>query len=147
MNALNRVIVVVFYAAFAVLGLVLAGEGRFLCLGVCGTGAAAGFFFVGWLRKAIGAPRPYQVTGIAPAIGRDGENDSFPSRHAFCAALISLCWGVAGFPAVCAVLLALTALLAFLRVQGGVHYAKDVIAGAALALPFAGLMAILLLVL
>ena len=66
---------------------------------------------------------------IDPLIPREKQGDSLPSRHVFSATVISLvAWQVA-WP-VGLTLLVLTVLLAVARVIGGVHYPRDVIAGA-----------------
>lgn len=144
MESANRLIVWVFYAAFALLGICLAAQGRFFALAVCYGVAAAGFLAVTALRRAIGAPRPYQNGGAPARIAREGESDSFPSRHCFSAFLIALLWGAVGYPAASACLLAFAALLALLRVRGGVHYPRDVAGALAFAVVFAGIALLLL---
>ena len=136
MEIANRAIVLVFYAAFGLLGIVLVAGGRFFALGTCYGVAAVGFAVVTLLRKVVASPRPYQADGAVPRIAREGENDSFPSRHCFSACLIALMWGVAGYPVVCLGLLALAVALGALRVRGGVHYPKDVAGAFALAVLF-----------
>ncbi len=137
MESANRIIVWVFYAAFGLLGIVLAAGGRLIALAVCYGVAAIGFASVTVMRKAIAAPRPYQDGGQAPRIVREGEDDSFPSRHCFSAFLIASLWGVAGYPVVCSTLLILAVALGVLRVRGGVHYPKDVAGAFAMAILFA----------
>ena len=73
MESANRIIVWVFYAAFGLLGIVLAAGGRFIALAVCYGVAAIGFASVTVMRKAIAAPRPYQDGGQAPRIVREEE--------------------------------------------------------------------------
>lgn len=137
MESANRIIVWVFYAAFGLLGIVLAAGGRLIALAVCYGVAAIGFASVTVMRKAIAAPRPYQDGGQAPRIVREREDDSFPSRHCFSAFLIASLWGVAGYPVVCSTLLILAVALGVLRVRGGVHYPKDVAGAFAMAILFA----------
>lgn len=143
MERANRLIVWVFYAAFALLGVALAAEGRFFLLAVSYGAAALGFGAVTALRRIVAAPRPYQNGGPAAAIAREGENDSFPSRHCFSAFIITFLWGLAGFWGICTCLGALAVLLAILRVQGGVHYPRDVLGALACAALFAGLALLL----
>lgn len=80
------------------------------------------------IRAKINAPRPYEVWDIEPLIPKDTKGRSFPSRHIFSTFLIAV--------AVCPVNVFLGAavavtgvLLAVIRVLGGVHFTKDVIAG------------------
>ncbi len=98
---------------------------------------AACFLAVTALRPLIGRERPYDRFGVPP-VGRykPGKGKSMPSRHAASAAAIA-CAVIATFPrpAVFALMLALCALIAALRVLSGQHYLSDVIA--ALALSFA----------
>lgn len=98
---------------------------------------AACFLAVTALRPLVGRQRPYDRFGLQP-VGRyrPGKGKSMPSRHTASAAAIA-CAVIAVFPtpAVCALMLALCALIAALRVLSGQHYVSDVLA--ALALSFA----------
>ena len=85
------------------------------------------------IRDKLDRPRPYELYPIDALIEKDTKGKSFPSRHVFSATIIScaLLWlsapaGIAGFAA--------TAALAAIRVAGGVHFPRDVIAGIALGL-------------
>lgn len=78
----------------------------------------------GWLNR----PRPYEQWAIDPLIVRKKTGDSLPSRHVFSATVIAMCalriswwWGLT--------LLFLAALLALVRVIGGIHYPRDVVVG------------------
>ncbi len=91
---------------------------------VCG----AGFLAVSLLRARLNAKRPYEVFGEAPLIKKETKGRSFPSRHAFSAAIISVSvWAV--FPVFGAVLFAVALIIATLRVLLGVHFIKDVLFG------------------
>ena len=91
------------------------------------------FVLVTVLRKAINAPRPYEVFEAAPVIPKDTRGNSFPSRHAFSIFVIAMT-----FCACCPlawvgpVMLVAGVLLAFIRVVSGVHFPRDVVAGALL---------------
>lgn len=95
--------------------------------------AAVGFAAVSVFRKHRNAPRPYECCAITPLIARDGVGCSFPSRHAFSAFAIAASWFAASVPVVVA-LLAAACLLAVCRVFGGVHFPRDVVAGAVVGL-------------
>ena len=89
----------------------------------------AGFVLVSWARARYNAPRPATVSHITPLVSRDGEGKSFPSRHMFSAATIATLWFVASVPL--GVLLWVCACaLGACRVIGGVHFVRDVVAGA-----------------
>lgn len=153
----NRVIVWVFYLAYALLvGLILSGtfgrEGLSVvaaapgfevlafwdtplrCLSLAGAVIvvpAIGFVLLSLVRAKLDVPRPAEGAGIEPLVPRPGTGRSFPSRHAFSAFAIAASWWVAS-PAVAIVLLMLACLLAVLRVIAGVHYPRDVVVGAAI---------------
>ena len=96
---------------------------------------ALGFALLSVFRKAVDAPRPYEVFDLPPVMPKGTKGKSFPSRHVFSIFVI----GVA-FTACCPIgwagpaILVLGVLLAGIRVITGVHFPKDVIAGALLAL-------------
>lgn len=91
---------------------------------VCGVG----FLVVSFLRARLNAKRPYEVFGEAPLIKKETAGRSFPSRHSFSAAVISVSvWAV--FPLLGAVLFAVAVVIATLRVLLGVHFVKDVVFG------------------
>ena len=87
------------------------------------------FILVSVFRYLLNAPRPYEVTGKEPIIKRKGIGKSFPSRHTFSTFVIAVTvfyfWPVAGILTGIA-----GAALATARVLGGVHFLRDVIAGA-----------------
>lgn len=91
---------------------------------VCG----AGFIAVSLLRLRINAERPYEKYGFSPLIKKESKGRSFPSRHAFSAAIIAVNIGAVCLPLGVAVgIMAL--VIAFLRVVLGVHFIKDVAFG------------------
>lgn len=100
---------------------------------------AVSFIVLSIFRYIYCAPRPYEVFGIPPVIKKNTKGKSFPSRHVFSAFIIAgtICFY---YPHVGTVLSILAALLAVVRVAGGVHFIKDVTVGAALGIvcSFAG---------
>ena len=81
------------------------------------------------LRKWCNAPRPYEVLDITPLILKDTRGNSFPSRHVFSVFVIDMAfWWI--FPPLGGVFLAVGVLIALIRVIGGVHFPRDVLAGA-----------------
>ena len=94
---------------------------------------AVSFFALSALRSKLNWARPYEMFNIDPLIKKDTVGKSFPSRHIFSASVIAcaLMWlnvwlGIAGF--------AIMAVIAVIRVIGGVHFPRDVIAGATLGI-------------
>lgn len=92
---------------------------------------AVSFFLVSIFRTKYGALRPYEKYGFTPLIPKDTQGKSFPSRHVFSifviATVVCYVWLLPGI-----ILLLLGMVLAVLRVVMGVHFPKDVLAGAML---------------
>lgn len=130
LRAANTGLTFVFYGAYgALLGWMLIGQQsplRAVCLAVV---PAAAFALVSWYRRRFNAPRPYECCAVEPLVSRDGSGQSFPSRHAFSAFTIATCWFAASAP-LAGILLVAAAVLACCRVLGGVHFPRDVVAGA-----------------
>ena len=89
---------------------------------------AAAYVILGLLRDAINAPRPYDQSGFTPLLTPNKTGRSFPSRHVSSGAVISLAimptclWaGILCYAA--------TLCLAAIRVAGGLHFTRDVLAG------------------
>lgn len=83
------------------------------------------------LRAVLNFPRPYEVYGAPPLTPKDRAGRSFPSRHMFSAAVIAVC-GLWVWPPLGWLLAGSAVLLAPARVLAGVHFVRDVAAGAAL---------------
>ena len=132
MKALNHFLPLLLYIAYPVLLIVLAvsWDSRFWKVLLI---PATVFLLVTVLRKVINARRPYEVLDISPLIFKEKSGESFPSRHVASAFIlmeafwyISLPLGI--FTGIAAVLIALIRLLA------GIHFPRDVIAGALFSL-------------
>jgi phosphatidylglycerophosphatase B len=89
---------------------------------------ALSFVFCTVLRFALNKPRPYDEFAIHPLVRKDVHGLSFPSRHVFSAAVIAASLAYVNLPLGIAAYV-LVALIAAVRVIGGVHYPRDVIAG------------------
>ena len=128
LNIVNRGIVIVFYVVYALLLGWACVSDPWRLVPLVGV-TAVGFVAVSFFRRRFNAPRPYECCAIAPLIARDGAGKSFPSRHTFSAFAIAASWFAASVP-VAVVLLVAAGALAVCRVLGGVHFPRDVVAGA-----------------
>ena len=81
------------------------------------------------VRARLDHPRPYEVYGMEPLIPKESSGKSFPSRHQYSICVIgtSLLYLQ---PKLGAAVLAMSVLLGAARVSSGVHFPKDVAAGA-----------------
>lgn len=92
---------------------------------------AVSFVAVSLFRKALNAPRPYEAFGLPPVINKSTKGESFPSRHAFSIFVIGMAFlATCPLPWAGWLILALGICLATVRVLAGVHFPRDVIAGA-----------------
>ena len=124
---INKVLTALVYIAYPLLLLVLLlqNDARFLSVFLT---PAISFVLVSVFRSRVNAPRPYEQLNIQPLIHKDTRGHSFPSRHVFSSAVIS-CAFLSVSSVLGIALLVITALLAVIRVLGGVHFPRDVIAG------------------
>ena len=128
LNIVNRGIVIVFYVVYALLLGWACVSDPWRLVPLVGV-TAVGFVAVTFFPRRFKAPRPYECCAIVPLIARDGVGKSFPSRHTFSAFAIAASWFAASVP-VAVVLLVAAGVLAVCRVLGGVHFPRDVVAGA-----------------
>ena len=87
------------------------------------------FVLVSILRRVINAPRPYELLEFYEKKPKGKSGRSFPSRHVFSVFVIAtvlVTWN----PTVAVLLFSAGALLALLRVALGIHFVRDVVAGA-----------------
>ena len=95
----------------------------------------SGLILTSLIRKLINAKRPYEIFEVSPIIKKQTRGNSFPSRHVFSATVIAMNV-MAVYPPVGTLLLICALIIAVLRVVLGVHFIKDVVAGAVLGLAF-----------
>ncbi|MGN0349573.1 MAG: phosphatase PAP2 family protein [Roseburia sp.] len=94
---------------------------------------AVSYVLVSLFRKLCNVPRPYEKFNLPPALKKETEGKSFPSRHVFSAFVIAITIFTV-FPTA-GVIVGMAGIgLALLRVLGGVHEPRDVIAGALVGL-------------
>ena len=130
LKALNRVLTLSCYFLYPALLLwaFVTRDPRLLRLVVV---PAVSFAALSLFRKALDRPRPYEALDIVPLIPRDKKGASFPSRHVFSVFVIAMAWGWV-CPPVGWFLGAVGVLLAAVRVVAGIHFPRDVLAGALL---------------
>ena len=132
----NKALTALCYTVYPLLLLFLLGErdARFWrCLLV----PAVSFAAVTLFRSACNAPRPYEQ-GIDALLKKKRTGHSFPSRHVFSAVMIAVTAAYL-LPALSVPLFVAAALLALIRVLGGIHYPRDVFCGALCALIAGGI--------
>ena len=91
--------------------------------------ALVGYLAVTLIRRLIDAPRPYELYGFYEIKPKDKRGRSFPSRHAysaFCIATLGFTLGSILAP----IMLVLALALSVCRVLTGIHFIRDVAAGA-----------------
>lgn len=94
---------------------------------------AISFVLVTAFRKIINAPRPYEKFEIPPVIEKDTKGKSFPSRHVFSVFIIAVTIFYS-HPGPGVVIGLIGVAMAVIRVLGGVHEVRDVVAGALIGL-------------
>lgn len=132
LRAFNSVLTGIGYVVYPLLLVLLFVFARDLLLR-CIAVPVVGFIICTVVRRFADLPRPYERLQISPLIPKDTKGRSFPSRHAFCMFTIACSWFL-WQPVAGAVLFVLACLLAVIRVLGGVHFPRDVVAGAILAI-------------
>lgn len=89
------------------------------------------FVVLSVFRHLLNWPRPYEVYGMPPLIDKDTRGNSFPSRHVFSICVIGTSM-LYILPPLGVMLLLFAVILAAARVLSGVHFVRDVAAGAAI---------------
>lgn len=133
-RALDRLTTRTVYLVYIVfLGVLLFnGDSRFLRVLIA---PAVSFVILSVFRRYNNAPRPYQEFDIEPIIVKGTQGKSFPSRHVFSSFLIAMTLYYVSIP-IGITLMIIGSLIAIVRVVGGVHFPRDVIAGALIGILF-----------
>lgn len=147
---LDKLLTSSFYLSYPLLLALLFTEGLSNESGIAGFGhlfvcilsPALGFALVSCLRKRINAARPYELHKIDALILKDTQGQSFPSKHVYSSFAIAICW-LSYSPILGTVFVTLAFFIALIRVIGGVHFPKDVIAGALIGVAFGSLSLLL----
>ena len=132
----DKVAVALCGAAFAYALFVLLWVGEYPSLFKLLAFSAVPFIAVSLMRSFINCKRPYEVYDCdvlrEMSVGRK-RGHSFPSRHVFSAFLIGTLWLMYS-PYVGTAVILLGAFLAVERVLLGIHFVKDVVAGAVIGI-------------
>lgn len=128
----NKLVTYFFFAAYAMLFVYGATKGEFTPTDFVKIFCAPAFalFFVSVLRLAIDRPRPYNEdgAGIVPLQKKEGDRNSFPSRHLTSAAVIAATF-FPYLPTLSALLFVFSVGLGYARFAIGWHYPSDLFAG------------------
>lgn len=127
LRAVNSAAVFLTVMSLGAFVLPYASQGDWYGVFACALSLGIPFVLVSLLRRLLSLPRPFEVWGLDVPIKHRGG--SFPSRHAFSAFAI----GAYILPfnaAVGCTVLALGIVISTVRVLLGLHFLRDVIAGA-----------------
>lgn len=124
----NLIMTQIVYVAYFILLIVLAiqKDNRIWRI-VLVTGIS--FLLVSVFRHIVDAPRPYVVYDFRPVVLKDKKGQSMPSRHVFSTFVIGMSFFYV-CPFVGGLFFLDGILMCFGRVIAGVHFPRDVIAGA-----------------
>ena len=114
-----------------------------LALRLCVAGAVP-FFVVTVLRKLIDAPRPYELYSFYENAPKKKQGSSFPSRHVFSSFIIATLSYILS-PWLTAAVALVGLALSVSRVLLGIHFVRDVVAGALIGIT-SGLIGLVLIV-
>lgn len=127
----DKVLTGIGYAAYPAL-LIYVAILRPMLLAACIIVPAASFLIITGLRALINADRPYEKGDAPNILDKRTQGKSFPSRHVASMFIIASSWLLVCEPV--GVILCISGLaMAAIRVKGGAHYARDVVAGAVFA--------------
>ncbi len=127
----NRVVTVAFYVIYPIMLIILIAlrDPRFWRVLLV---PVISFLLITLFRRIVSAKRPYEVWDEPPLIDKETAGRSFPSRHVFSAFIIAMAalwlWIPAGV-----ILIIAGSFLAVVRVIARVHFVRDVVTGAAIA--------------
>lgn len=127
MLLINRILPLLLYTLYPILlcYLLVQQDNRFLRVLLT---PGISFVLLSIFRDRFNAPRPYELLDISPLIHKNTKGHSFPSRHVFSISVIACAfWYI--YPPAGMILLICAVLLAVIRVLGGVHFPRDVLAG------------------
>lgn len=130
---IDKIMAGILFISYPVLLLYLLMNGRIKELLLCTVIPAASFVIVSLFRSVYAQKRPYEVFDIVPLIPKQTKGKSFPSRHVFSVYIIGMTFFYVVKPVGIVIFLS-GILMAYIRVAGGVHFPKDVAAGAVIGI-------------
>ena len=95
--------------------------------------ALVGYLLVSAAREVLDAPRPYELYDFYEILPKRKKGKSFPSRHAYSAFAIATLSFAVGFP-LGIILTLLGIIMCACRALLGIHFIRDLAAGAALGI-------------
>lgn len=129
---INRLLTDIVYISFLVLLFYLAlHRDKDMVKIVMVTGIS--FVMVSVIRHFINAERPYTKYEFIPLVQKEKKGDSMPSRHVFSAFVIGMAFMYINIT-LGTIILIIGCLMAVIRVIVGVHFPRDVIAGAVIGI-------------
>ena len=96
---------------------------------VCGIS----FILVSLFRYFYNEDRPYTIYDFEPVVKKNKKGQSMPSRHVFSGFVIGMAF-LYVYPPLSILIFVCSVLMCFGRVIAGVHFPKDVIAGAVIGI-------------
>ena len=115
------------YVSYGLLVIYACIHQRWTCIWV----PAIGFGLETWIRATLNQPRPYEVLDFPALKPKATKGKSFPSRHCFSVAIISMAMAYVNLW-LGVLFILFTLVLMICRVCIGVHWIKDVVVGALL---------------
>ncbi|MCI8957467.1 MAG: phosphatase PAP2 family protein [Eubacterium sp.] len=129
---INRLLTDIVYIAFLALLVYLAlHRDKDIIKIVIVTGIS--FVLVSIIRHFINAERPYTKYEFIPLVQKEKKGDSMPSRHVFSAFVIGMAFMYIHI-VLGTIILFIGCFMAVIRVIVGVHFPRDVIAGAVIGI-------------
>ena len=139
MRLLSSLITGIVFVSYPVLLVILLLQSRFSELLPAVLVPGISFVLLSFLRGRVNAPRPYEVWGIEPLVPKETRGHSHPSRHLFSIYVLAMVWA-SFYPPVGLTFLVLGVYLGWYRVYTGIHFTRDVLAGAVCGLAAGAVM-------
>ncbi len=134
LNVLDKLITAITFLCYPILlAYLFLNRSSFLPEAVLVPGVS--FVIVTVFRRFYDSKRPYELFDFEPIIHKSTLGKSFPSRHVFSIFMIGMTF-LQIQPDLGFLFMVVGLLLAVLRVFGGVHFIKDVTAGALIGIIF-----------
>ena len=143
LNLTSHIISVIFVLAFLFCVSVMIYAEAYRVALLFMSSSLAGYLLVSAAREVLDAPRPYEIYDFFEILPKKKKGKSFPSRHAYSAFVITTISFAVG-TSIGIVLTVLAIVLCVCRALIGIHFVRDLVAGAALGV-ISGSVALLLI--